>query len=329
MKRLILILAVVGCGTSCGGVHDGAGRGEDAGREDAGPNDAARSAVEDASRPDSSISESCSDLVVGVDLVRATSVSDEIVRTFRDRGFRGTSAKESIANIYVRDIRAPLTGADPGQAALDLITSIAPDVLHADQLGIDETYDWSASDGQHVLVYRKSENLETRFWRPALSLFVLNESSVWTLQSFVVYVPELLTDASTVARLAACTRDETPSETGVRMNTFDGLLMRDCGPSGTYSYTPQSGDSVTWQASMGHPSAVTWESSVSDANLVWRVVRPAILEIAPENYFERINEADCYCPALTGETRAGFEILVDINTGEVIDSSPAIQCVVC
>ena len=97
-----------------------------------------------------------------------------------------------------------------------------------------------------------------------------------------------------------------------------------CVPDGEYAYTPKLPDRITWL-----PEGTLWletERTKADPSerSVWVPSRRLELTLDASSYWERIAHADCYCDGV-----AGFTVVVQALSGDVLRWEPGIRCVVC
>ena len=284
-------------------------------------------AAPDAALPavDAALSVVCTALHTGVADVDLETLHDRLLGELWGRGLRGANGETGPDALYVRNIGSILNGADIGAAAIEWLEGL-PEVAFAgaELVVSNQPADWSTAQSASLVVLRARVGaVAARFARPAATLSMQREAGGWRIFSLVVWPSVALAGGGEAAALAACTREAPPDERALRAHRFEGLRFRGCAETGTYGYTPQVLDQVAWQA------PVTWEA-LDDAGTWrgrptrWRIIRPATLTIARENYFSAIEEADCMC----GD-RAGWQLVVDTVTGAVVRYTPGINCVVC
>lgn len=268
---------------------------------------------------------SCLQLAPGTSPEALRARVDALVQRLHDAGASGANADVGPEAGYIRGFAVDLdtSSRTPDRAALAALIGLDAS-FREDELESPPRSDWQAIDSAVVSYARvRVAGRETRFWSPALTLLVLREAGSWRLRSITVRSSEAFATTAEVDALRACTPGQPPAEDGIRAEVFTGHRFRGCAMTGMYTYNVHPTDSITWKP------GVTWQVRDEDGRVTWkpmrwRILQSATLTIDPANYWDTINEADCLC----GD-RAGYELEVDVISGEVVRYTPGINCVVC
>lgn len=151
------------------------------------------------------------------------------------------------------------------------------------------------------------------------SLLIGKSAVGWTLATANLTPATALATRADAEALAACTPPTPGPETTLRATVYRGLEFSGCAPSGEYAYTPRPDDVATWSSDLGFGLG-----AIVDGRRRWHPFTAVELVIAPANYWPTIGAADCMCHDV-----AGFTLRVDVVTGELLRTAPAIDCVVC
>lgn len=162
---------------------------------------------------------------------------------------------------------------------------------------------------------------------PGLSLVLEKNAAGYRVLAASLWPQVLFATRADAELQVACTPAEPPPEEPLRVYTFEGLELTQCGVDGAYQYTPDAADDIVWLDDVSWPGTRLLDDDPA-ARSVWVPTRGAWLVIDPANYWDRIAHADCYCPGSIGGD-AGFTITAHALTGELIRWFPAINCVVC
>ncbi len=274
----------------------------DAGAADAGAVDAGPSPAD------------CDDLPQQLEPARATALETSL----RARGSPTLRAEHTDALSLFQSVGAQFDADDVAAGLVDLLVALDDSPFVADELETRVQYVFDAASIE--LTRTRAAGHPARFWQPAAAATVERRGDGrWELLALTLYSTTLFATSAEVERLHACTRETTAPPPAVGWS-FSGLTFEGCAVTGSYQYTSRPGDTLRWGRARGRPDGVWWEPR----NGRWRLLRPATLTIAPENWWPDIAAADCICDGV-----AGYELLVDTVSGEYSDVTPAINCVVC
>jgi hypothetical protein len=143
--------------------------------------------------------------------------------------------------------------------------------------------------------------------------------------TIATYLPPLPTEVA--AAMASCNHlDANAAETTVRATTLHASTFAQCAPTGELDYQPAANDSYVLRDDL----AWLWEETRSGATLSG--MRTLRVTIDPSNYTPELLASDAKCPVLDGpgdEFTVGFDVLLDIETGVLLNVKPGLDCVVC
>lgn len=279
--------------------------------EDGGSTDAAAS---DAALADAGAPGDCTIIpYTGPSELDVFALRDRLVSTLHARGHTATSGEVGGEAIYLQNVRFGAEG--------DVIAAALAFLDEATELPIalDELETTFPNPTVRLVFRRRVGAIAAPFFRPAFDMHVLDDGSIFSIaiNTAIVYASD--TDAM---RLAACS-PASPPEAALRARpaVFTGLEFVGCGPSGEYSYTLAPEDRVEWEGE------IVWDALFDRMTGArsWHPRRNARITIDPANYWPTIDRADCFCP----ERGAGFEAQIDASTGELLDYTPGLDCVVC
>lgn len=115
-------------------------------------------------------------------------------------------------------------------------------------------------------------------------------------------------------------------EATVRSQSFAFSTFDLCAPTGSGTYTPAEGDVVTLDE-------IYWEWDDAEVGVLARKSRRGTLVIDPSHYTDEMLASNLNCPDPddpSGDGRIlGFSLTFDAVTGELLDASPGIGCIVC
>jgi hypothetical protein len=211
--------------------------------------------------------------------------------------------------------------ADPPAAALAWLAALKGSPIRVDEYALDPEYPpYDASNQSAAFVRKKIEDEAFPAWpRWGVAVVVDSWATGAKIQLVRLFLPVVYATAADAKMQNLCSPAAPPAEDSIRAQVFTGLEMVQCATVGAYQYTSNSQDAIAWAGD------VRWTIG-EDAVMSWVPVRKATLQIHPSNYWEGIQKADCYCH---DEEHTGFTLEVHAITGEVLQVTPGINCVVC
>lgn len=209
--------------------------------------------------------------------------------------------------------------APTGEAIVDALTQLPASPFRGLALtGVVRTVGFDDQRGASVFRTAPAPNAPW-FARAAVTMALTLRDGQWRIVSATINRSVTFAAPHQVAQLAACSSSETVVPN--RAFTFEGLnFVNNCTPSGMYRYTSRPSDDVRWGAGFGQADGPAWHWSAGR----WRILRPARLTVNPVNYWPRVQEADAMCGGVVG-----WELMLDVISGELVESKPGLNCTTC
>jgi hypothetical protein len=120
--------------------------------------------------------------------------------------------------------------------------------------------------------------------------------------------------------------DEAAVIAAIRARTLTASTFDLCVPTGSVPYTPHENDRVAFLP------GDTWTWGEGTGQVLLTGTRTVRVTLAPANYTPQLLLSDARCPVLDPDSEdftVGFDITVDIHTGEILFVKPGLDCVVC
>lgn len=282
------------------------------GLDDAGPADA--STPDDGRAPDGGANPSCEALV------RVADGRAEVAQLVSSFGGATVPTVQEAGDeaVILMDLAIPLT-APTGEATVAALMQLPTSPFRGLALtGVVKTVGMDDMRVASVLRTAPQPNVPW-FARPALTATLTLRAGQWRIIAATINRSVIFARPEHVAQLAACSPSDTAPPTGAF--TFEGMnFVNNCMPSGTYRYTSRPTDEVRWASGFGQANRPAWHFLAG----TWRVLRPAHLTVNPTNYWPRVEESDARCGAVVG-----WELMIDVVTGELVESKPGLNCTTC
>jgi hypothetical protein len=152
------------------------------------------------------------------------------------------------------------------------------------------------------------------------------EGDVVSLASTIAtYLPPVSSEVADA--MASCDHlDAAQATATVQARTLSATIFDQCAPTGTLEYQPDDDDTYE----LRDDKAWLWDETESGVFLTGTQTLRVTLDHS--NYTPELNSSDARCPVLDGpgdEFTIGFDVMFDIETGEVINVKPGLDCIVC
>jgi hypothetical protein len=102
--------------------------------------------------------------------------------------------------------------------------------------------------------------------------------------------------------------------------TYSYLVYDTCFPVGSGVYRPQANDTFT----LDTKNQWKWDDAPSGDRTLLRKYQTGILTVNPKNWTRELINSDAYCG-----TSIGWVITFNAVTGEIVETKPGIDCIVC
>jgi hypothetical protein len=219
--------------------------------------------------------------------------------------------------VILMDLTIPLT-APTGEATVAALTQLPMSPFRG--LALTGVVKAAGMDNVRVVSVLRTAPGPNAPWfaRPALTATLGLRAGQWRIIAATINRSVLFASPEHVTKLAACSPSDTAPPT--RALTFQGMNFVNCVPNGTYRYTSRPTDQVRWDSGFGEANGPAWHFLAGR----WRVLRPAHLTVNPINYWTRVVESDARCGGVVG-----WELMIDVVTGELVESKPGLNCTTC
>ena len=152
-----------------------------------------------------------------------------------------------------------------------------------------------------------------------------DEDGVRLASVVATYLPPV-GDAVGAAMTSCQHLDAAQAEATVRASTLTAATFEQCVPTGEVQYQPQRDDSYV----LLDDTAWLWDET--EAGMFLTATRTLRLTLDPSNHTPELLSSEARCPVLDGPSGAftvGFDVRFDVETGEVINVKPGLDCIVC
>jgi hypothetical protein len=139
------------------------------------------------------------------------------------------------------------------------------------------------------------------------------------------YLPVL--DAATGDTMTSCTTlTESAAATRARSTPLTATVYSQCNRTGSVNYTPRSNDTI------GFLGDAAWSWQEDSGRVLLTGQRTLRVIVHPANYTSALLSSDARCPVPDGDGSqytVGFDLVLDVHTGEILSVKPGLDCTVC
>ena len=230
-------------------------------------------------------------------------------------------------SLYIRNVRFDFaTSGDPALALLETLETLSPTTIVADEyrFGVQNMVDLSkiaVGDGTtiHLERYQIAGAPFEAGNTPALSATIKRTDSGWQILALQLRPLYALAQRVDATRMSACEWQGQVPTAAVFDTQFEGLAFEGCSVAGEYTYQARSSDMLTLDEKF-----FVWRRGEAEGKVVWQPVISATYEIHPDNFWDGIQNTDCYC-----DEKAGYDLELNALSGDVLKYYAGINCVVC
>jgi hypothetical protein len=239
---------------------------------------------------------------------------------------RPASTTPMLRGGYTIHTTVPVGAVDPIGDAIAMLAALPGGPFVASELEVPNPPDLSTSLNRvTVRVHRTNiGGTPTPFGEEAFHFSLARDGAGgWNVGGMDVHSTIMHATATEIAALVACAQTP-PHEAAIRAHEFVGTTLGAwCRSAGSYSYTAQPTDAVTFTG------PTVWRSLdergwPDGRHVGWHVVTPVDIVIDPGNYGLVPDNADCFC----GPDTAGYSVHVTSTSG-VVMVHPGLGCVHC
>lgn len=211
---------------------------------------------------------------------------------------------------------------DAREGVLNWLASLPANPFDPDEL-VARDPTWGAGYGTMIIERMKVDDRPARFIDPVVTARLAGNPSNWQIHTVEISSSVAWATPAEIAALEACAPVEPPTDAAIRRSTLRGRLRPDCTWGEEYEYVPAAVDAIEWSAETKYGALDRWGGYEQDA-VRWRVQRPALLRLDDTSTFPGIEVADATCGGVTG-----YRIVSEALTGEILRSTPGIDCSRC